>query len=87
MEANTGEELTYEITAAVGGGTFFPASGSITLLGTAGTFVSQYAPAIKEGSGMENYIHIHLVSKTSKAAGHIDDIILAEGMVLRLPRP
>ena len=29
---------------AEGGGTFYPASGSITLAGTAGTFVSQYAP-------------------------------------------
>ena len=52
-----------------------------------GVFLSQYAPAIKEGSGMENYIHIHLVSKTSKAAGHIDDITFGDGMMLRLPRP
>jgi len=52
-----------------------------------GIFLSQYAPAIKEGSGMENAIHIHLVSKTSKAAGHIDDITFGEGMVLRLPKP
>ena len=51
-----------------------------------GIFLSQYAPAIKEGSGMENYIHIHLVSKTSKAAGHIDDITFGNGMVLRLPK-
>jgi acetolactate decarboxylase len=52
-----------------------------------GIFLSQYAPAIKEGSGMENAIHIHLVSRTSKAAGHIDDITLGEGMILRLPKP
>ena len=52
-----------------------------------GIFLSQYAPAIKEGSGMENAIHIHLVSKTGKAAGHIDDITFGEGMVLRLPKP
>lgn len=52
-----------------------------------GEFISQYAPAIKEGSGMQNYIHIHLVSRTSKAAGHIDDIVMGEGMVLRLPKP
>lgn len=51
-----------------------------------GIFLSQYAPAIKEGSGMENYIHIHLVSRTSKAAGHIDDIMFGGGMVLRLPK-
>ncbi len=51
----------------------------------AGVFLTQYTPVIKEGSGMENAIHIHLVSRTSKASGHIDDIILGEGMVLRLP--
>lgn len=42
---------------------------------------------IKEGSGMKNAIHIHLVSRTSKAAGHIDDITPGENMVLRLPKP
>lgn len=52
-----------------------------------GIFLSQYAPAIKEGSGMENSIHIHLVSRMSRAAGHIDDITLGDGMVLRLPKP
>ncbi len=51
----------------------------------AGVFLTQFAPAIKEGSGMENAIHIHLVSRVSKAAGHIDLITLGEGMVLRLP--
>ena len=54
--------------------------------GHPGEFISQYAPAIKEGSGMQNFIHIHLVSKTSKAAGHIDDITFGDGMVLRLPK-
>jgi acetolactate decarboxylase len=52
-----------------------------------GVFLSQYAPAIKEGSGIKNAIHIHLVSRTSKASGHIDDITLGGGMVLRLPKP
>ena len=52
-----------------------------------GVFVAEYAPAIKEGSGSKNQIHIHLVSRTSKAAGHIDDITMGEGMVLRLPQP
>jgi len=52
-----------------------------------GVFLSQYAPAIKEGSGMQNYIHIHHVSRTSKASGHIDDIAFGNGMVLRLPKP
>ncbi len=52
----------------------------------AGVFLTQFAPAIKEGSGMENAIHIHLVSRTSKAAGHIDDLVMGGGMVLRLPQ-
>jgi acetolactate decarboxylase len=52
----------------------------------AGVFLTQYTPVIKEGSGMENAIHIHLISRTSKASGHIDDILLSEGMVLRLPK-
>jgi acetolactate decarboxylase len=52
-----------------------------------GVFLAEYAPAIKEGSGMKNAIHIHLVSKTSKAAGHIDDITFGDGIVLRLPKP
>ncbi len=50
-----------------------------------GVFLAEYAPAIKEGSGVTNAIHIHLVSKTGKAAGHIDDITLGDGMTLRLP--
>jgi acetolactate decarboxylase len=53
----------------------------------AGVFLTQYTPVIKEGSGVKNAIHIHFVSRTSKAAGHIDDITLGEGMVLRLPKP
>lgn len=55
--------------------------------GHSGVFLSQYAPAIKEGSGMKNAIHIHLVSRASKASGHIDDLVMGEGMVLRLPKP
>jgi acetolactate decarboxylase len=51
-----------------------------------GVFISQYAPAIKPHSGMKNAIHIHVVSRASKAAGHIDDITLGQGMTLRLPR-
>jgi acetolactate decarboxylase len=51
-----------------------------------GVFLAEYAPAIKEGSGMKNAIHIHLVSRTSKASGHIDDITFSDGMVLRLPK-
>ncbi len=52
----------------------------------AGIFLPRYTPAIREGSGMENEIHIHLVSRTSKAAGHIDELALGEKMVLRLPK-
>jgi acetolactate decarboxylase len=52
-----------------------------------GIFLTKYTPVIKEGSGMENAIHIHLVSRTSKASGHIDDITFADGMVLWLPKP
>lgn len=50
-----------------------------------GVFLSQYAPAIKKESGLKNSIHIHLVSRVSKAAGHIDDLTLGENMALRLP--
>ena len=53
----------------------------------AGEFISKYGPAIKEDSGIQNFIHIHLVSRSSKAAGHIDNITFGEGMVLRLPKP
>jgi acetolactate decarboxylase len=53
----------------------------------AGVFLTQYTPVIKESSGMKNAIHLHHVSRTSKASGHIDDIMLGDGMVLRLPNP
>ncbi len=51
-----------------------------------GIFLTKFTPVIKEGSGMENAIHIHLVSRVSKAAGHIDDLAMGGGMVLRLPQ-
>jgi len=50
-----------------------------------GIFISQYAPAIKPGSGDKNAVHMHLISRTTKATGHIDDITLGKGMTLRLP--
>ncbi len=50
-----------------------------------GIFISQYSPAIKPGSGEKNAVHMHLVSRTTKATGHIDDMILDKGMILRLP--
>ena len=52
-----------------------------------GVFLTKYTPVIKEGSGLENAIHIHFVSRVSKASGHIDDITFGNGMVLRLPKP
>jgi acetolactate decarboxylase len=50
-----------------------------------GIFITPYTPAIQPGSGNTNALHMHLVSRKSEAAGHIDDITLAGGMVLRLP--
>lgn len=50
-----------------------------------GVFMSAYAPAIKE-KDVKNAIHIHLVTKDGKAAGHIDDLTLDGRMRLRLPR-
>jgi acetolactate decarboxylase len=52
-----------------------------------GQFISEYAPAIKPDSGTKNAIHIHLVSRVSKAAGHIDDLTMGKDMLLRLPKP
>jgi acetolactate decarboxylase len=50
-----------------------------------GVFISAYAPAIKE-KDVKNTIHIHLVTKDGKSAGHIDDLTFSGGMTLRLPR-
>ncbi len=52
----------------------------------AGVFLPSSRPAFMEGTDAKNVIHIHLISKTGKAAGHIDNITLGEGMVLRLPK-
>jgi len=51
-----------------------------------GEFITKSSPAIKADSGRQNALHIHLVSKASKATGHIDDLTLGPGMILRLPR-
>jgi len=51
-----------------------------------GEFITKTSPAIKADSGRQNAMHIHLVSKTSKATGHIDDLTLGAGMILRLPK-
>jgi acetolactate decarboxylase len=50
-----------------------------------GVFISQYAPATKPDSGAKNAVHMHFISRSSKAAGHVDDIALTEGMTLFLP--
>lgn len=50
-----------------------------------GAFISAYAPGIKE-KDVKNTIHIHLVTKDGKSAGHIDDLNFGGGMTLRLPR-
>jgi acetolactate decarboxylase len=50
-----------------------------------GQFISAYAPAIKE-KDVKNAIHIHLVTKDGKSAGHIDDVVFDGRMTLRLPR-
>lgn len=51
-----------------------------------GVFISAYVPAISKDSGIKNAIHIHLVTRDGKSAGHIDNLILGPGMTLRLPR-
>ncbi len=51
-----------------------------------GIFISAYAPAIKRGSGIKNAVHMHFIAPKIGLAGHIDNIILGKGMVLRLPR-
>ena len=50
-----------------------------------GAFIGTYVPAIKE-KDVKNAIHVHLVTKDGKSAGHIDDIAFGGGMTLRLPR-
>ena len=51
-----------------------------------GGFISAFAPAIEVGSSVKNAIHIHMVSRDHTLAGHIDDLTLAAGMTLLLPK-
>jgi acetolactate decarboxylase len=51
-----------------------------------GVFISAYAPATPPGGAARNAMHIHMVARDGKSAGHIDNLTLAPGMVLRLPR-
>lgn len=50
-----------------------------------GVFISRYAPAIPKDGAVSNAIHIHFVSRDSKATGHIDNITLGGNALLRLP--
>jgi acetolactate decarboxylase len=50
----------------------------------AGVFISAFAPAIKDKTA-RNAIHIHMVTKDGKSAGHIDDFQFGADMKLRLP--
>ena len=50
-----------------------------------GIFISVLAPGIKD-KDVKNAIHIHMVTRDSKSAGHIDDVALANGMKLFLPK-
>jgi acetolactate decarboxylase len=51
-----------------------------------GVFISAYAPATPPSGSARNAMHIHMVSHDGKSAGHIDNLTLAPGMVLRLPK-
>ena len=72
VEANTGENLTYEIIPAQGGGTFYPTTGSLALAATTGTFVSQYAPpTVSSNAEFEHTVRVtnqggHSVTTTFK---------------------
>ncbi|MGK5092355.1 hypothetical protein WDW89_10145 [Deltaproteobacteria bacterium TL4] len=50
VEGNSGETLAYLITPAVGGGTFNPSSGNLTLSGTSGSFTSLYTAPSTTGT-------------------------------------
>ena len=49
-----------------------------------GVFISALAPALTSKDD-RNAIHVHMVARDGKSAGHIDDIEMAGGMTLRLP--
>ena len=50
VEGSSGETLTYATTAAAGGGSFNPSSGTITLGGTTGTLVLSYSAPSTAGT-------------------------------------
>ena len=59
VQGNSGETLTYEITAAEAGGSFNPESGSITLNGTTCTIMTTYSAPASAGT------YTHSVSVTN----------------------
>ena len=50
VQGASGDTLSYAFVAATGGGSFSPASGSITLVGTTGTIVSSYSAPASAGT-------------------------------------
>ena len=50
-----------------------------------GIFISVLAPGIRDKDA-KNAIHIHMVTRDGKSAGHIDDVVLSKGMKLFLPK-
>jgi hypothetical protein len=65
VEAPPEKPLTYELSAAPGGGSFFPASGPFTLAAPVGTFVIQYVPPeVTQETDFEHRV------KVTNEAGH-----------------
>ncbi|HEX8820619.1 MAG TPA: fibrinogen-like YCDxxxxGGGW domain-containing protein [Archangium sp.] len=65
VEATAAETLTYELSAAPGGGAFYPASGPLKLAAPVGTFVSLYMPPqVTQETDFEHSV------KVTNAAGH-----------------
>ena len=64
VQGNTGEQLSYVLTAEAGGGLFLPVNGTTTLAATTGTFVSRYlAPTV---AAMTEYTHEVKVTNASE---------------------
>jgi alpha-tubulin suppressor-like RCC1 family protein len=72
VEATTEETLTFELSAAPGGGAFSPTSGPFTLTALVGTFVIQYVPPrVTQETDFEHQVKVtnkagHSVSTTFK---------------------
>jgi uncharacterized delta-60 repeat protein len=66
VEASSGETLTYATTAAPGGGSFSPSSGTITLGGTTGTLVLSYTAPSTAGT------YTHSIRVTNSQANWVE---------------